>query len=107
MELFWTVSLSDSVDKLDDELDVKYVDDEDDLYLFSGLDFGFFLFFLLERFSISGLDEEKFIFLFLDLFRLPCLLVEEVSWFPDTLFAGSSYELSPALSFFALNYHWS
>ena len=42
----------------------------------------------------------EFIFLFLDYCRLSCLVVEEVLRFSDTFFAGSSYELSPALSVF-------
>ena len=68
--------------------------------LFSRFDLDFFLLFLLGHFTISGIDEEEFIFLSLDLCLLSCLLVEEVPGFSDTLFAGSSYELSLALSFF-------
>ena len=56
--------------------------------------------FLLEWFTTPGLDEEQFLFLFFDLFYLPCLLVEEVSGLSNTLFAGSSNELSAALLFF-------
>ena len=67
--------------------------------LFSRFDLDFLLLFLLGHFTISGIDEEEFMSLFLDLYRLSCLLVEEVPGFFDTLFAGS-YELSLALSFF-------
>ena len=81
---------------MNDELDEN---EECDLFLFSRINFDLFLFFLLQRLTISGLDEGEFLFLFLDFCGLFCLLVEEVSEFPDTLFAGLSYELSPALSF--------
>ena len=94
LNLLSTISFSDSVEKLDED-----EDEEDDLFLFSRLELDFFCLFLLERFTISGLDEGEFLFLFLDLCRLYSFLVEEVSRFSDTLFAGSSYELSPALSF--------
>ena len=67
---------------------------------FSRLDLDFFRLFLLQCFTISGLDEGEFIFLFLDLCCLSSFFVEEVSRFSDTLFAGSSLELSPASSFF-------
>ena len=96
LNLLSTISFSDSVEKLDEDEDE---DEEDDLFLFSRLELDFFCLFLLERFTISGLDEGEFLFLFLDLCRLYSFLVEEVSRFSDTLFAGSSYELSPALSF--------
>ena len=88
------------------ELD-EYEDEEGDLFLFSCLDLDFFCLFLLKPFTISGLDEGEVIFLFLVLFRLSCFLVEEVSRFSDTLFPGSSYELSPAISFFLMSHHWS
>ena len=104
LNLLSTISFSDLVGELDDELN-EDEDEEAELFLFSCLDLDFFLLFLLERLTTSGLDE--FLFLFLDLCRLSCLLAEEVSGFSDTLFAGSSYELSPALSFFSLPYHWS
>ena len=108
LRLLPTISFSDSIVELDDELDKKDEDEENDLFLFSCLDFDFSLFFLLERFTIPGLDEEQFLFLFFDLFYLPCLLVEEVSGLSNTLFAGSSYELSAALLFFFdLPHHWS
>ena len=65
-----------------------------------GISFPFFtLWFWLPSYLF---DEIEFLFLFLDLCRLSCLLAEEVSRFSDTLFAGSSHELSPALSFFCL-----
>ena len=67
---------------------------------FSRLDLEIFRLFLLERFTISGLDEGEFLFLFLNLCRLSSVFVEEISRIFDTFFAGSSYELSPALSFF-------
>ena len=76
-------------------------------FIFSRLDLDYFLFFLLERYTIHELDEGEFIFLFLELSRLPCLLVQEVSGFSDTLFTGSSNELAPALLFFALLQYWS
>ena len=47
----------------------------------------------------SGLMKENFFF-FLDLCCLSSFFVEEISSFSDTLFAGSSLELSPASSFF-------
>ena len=94
LNLLSTISFSDSVEEPDDEMD-EAEDEEGDLFLFSRLDLDFFRLFLLERFTISGLDEGEFIFLFLDLCRLSCFLVDEVSRFSDTLFAGSSYELSP------------
>ena len=96
VNLLSTNSFSDSIDELDDELDEN---EESDLFLFSRIDLDFFRLFLLERFTISGLDEGEFLFLFLDLCRLSSFFVVEVSRFSDTLFAGSSYELSPALSF--------
>ena len=104
LNLLSTISFSDLVGELDDELN-EDEDEEAELFLFSRLDLDFFLLFLLERLTISGLDE--FLFLFLDLCRLSCLLAEEISGFSDTLFAGLSYELSPALSFFSLPHHWS
>ena len=98
LNLWSTISFSDSADELNDELDEGEYE-EGDLFLFSHLDPGFFRLFLLERFTISGLDKGEFIFLFLDLYHLSCFLVGEVSRFSDT-FAGSSYESSPVLSFF-------
>ena len=95
LNLLYTISFSDSVDELDDEMGANE-DEEGNLSLFSCLDFDFFYLFLLQRFTISGLDEGEFIFLFLDLCRLSCFLFEEVSRFSDTLFASSSYELSKA-----------
>ena len=86
LNLLSTISFSDLVGELDDELN-EDEDEEAELFLFSRLDLDFFLLFLLERLTISGLDE--FLFLFLDLCRLSCLLAEEVSGFSDTLFAGS------------------
>ena len=106
LNLWSTTSFSDSVDELDGELD-EYEDEEGDLFLFSCLDLDFFSLFLLKPFTISGLDEGEVIFLFLVLFRLSCFLVEEVSRFSDTLFPGSSYELSPAISFFLMSHHRS
>ena len=99
LNLFSTILFSDSVDELDDELD-EDEDEEGNLFLFSCLYLDFFRLFLLERCTISALDEGEFIFFFLDMYCLSCFLVEEVSRFSDTLFAGSSYEVSPALSFF-------
>ena len=69
-------------------------------FSFFCINLDFLLLFLLECFTISRLDEGEFLFFFFDLCRLSCLLVEEVSRFSDTLFAGSSYELSLALTFF-------
>ena len=106
LNLWSTISFSDSVDELDGELG-EDEDKEGDLFLFSCLDLDFFRLFLLKPFTISGLDEGEVIFLFLALFRVSCFLVEEVSRFSDTLFPGSSYELSPAVSFFVLSHHWS
>ena len=80
LNLFSTLSFSDSVDELDDELDIKSGNEESNLGLFSGLDLDFFLLFLLECFG-------EFHFIFLDLSHLFCLLVEEVSRFSDSLFA--------------------
>ena len=102
-----TISFSDSVDELDDELN-EDEDEEGDLFLFCRLDLDFFCLFLLERFTISRFDEGELLFLLLDLCRLSSFFMEEVSRFSDTLFAGSSYESSPALSFFfTLPHHWS
>ena len=106
LNLLSTISFSDSVDELDDELH-EDEDKEGNLFLFSCLDLDFYCLFLLEPFAISGLDEEEVIFFFLALFRLSCFLVEEVSRFSDTNFPGSSYELSPGVSFFVLSHHWS
>ena len=109
---FMTISFFDSVEGLDDELD-ENKDEEGGLFFFSHLDLDFFrLFFvsflvLFRLLFTSGLDEGEFIFPFLDLCRLSCFLAEEVSRFCDTIFAGLSCELSPALSFFALPHHWS
>ena len=100
LKLLSTISFSDSVENLDDKLDIKNEDKKGGLFLFSCLDPDFFCIFLLERFTISSLDEGELLFLFFDLYRLSCLLVEEVSRFSDTLFGGSAYELSPVLSFF-------
>ena len=96
LNLLSTNSFCDSVDELDDELDE---DEEGDLFLYSRLDLNFFRLFLLEHFTISELDEGEFLFLFLEFCPLFFFFVEEVSWFSDTLFVGSSYELPPALSF--------
>lgn len=73
-----------------DELDVKDKDEEGGLFHFPGLDFYFFLSFLLGRFTISGHDDGEFIFLFLDLRGLSSLFVKEVCGFSDTLFASLS-----------------
>ena len=106
LNLLSTISFSDSVDELEDETEVKDEDDEGDLSLFSYLDFDFFLFFLLERFTVSGLDEGEFLFLYLNLCCLSrltyvtCLLVEKLSGCFGILFIDSSCELPPALSFF-------
>ena len=80
LNLFSTISFSDSVDELDDELDIKSGNEESNLGLFSSLDLDFFLLFLLECFG-------EFHFIFLDLSHLFCLLFEEVSRFSDSLFA--------------------
>ena len=88
--LLSTISFSDSVDELDDELDEGEYE-EGDLFLFSCLDLDFFSLFLLERFTISVLDEREFLFYFLDLRHLYSFLVEEVYRFSDALFGGSSY----------------
>ena len=56
-----TISFSDSVGELDDELDE---DEEGELFLFCRLNPDFFRVFLIEHFTISGLDEGEFIFLF-------------------------------------------
>ena len=45
LNLLSTISISDSVDELDNELDVKYEDEEGNLFLFSRLDYAFFLIF--------------------------------------------------------------
>ena len=79
-KLLFTISFSDSVDKLDDELDENEYE-EGYLFLFSRLDFDFFRLVLLERFTISGLDEGEFLFLFLDLCGLSSFFVGEVSRF--------------------------
>ena len=99
LNLLSTISFSGLADELDDEMD-EDEDEEDDLFLFSRLDLDFFRLFLLERFTFSGTDEGEFLFLFLDLCRLSGFVVEEVSRFSDIHFTGSSYEVSPALSFF-------
>ena len=67
LNLLSTILFSDSVDELEDEIEVKDEDDKGDLSLFSHLDFDFFLFFLLERFTVCGLDEGEFLFLYLNL----------------------------------------
>ena len=90
LNLLSTISFSNSVDKLDDELG-EDEDEEGDLFIFSCLDLDVFRLFLLVRFSISGLDEGKFLFFFLDLYRLSSFFDEDVCTFSDTLFAGSSY----------------
>lgn len=61
LNLLSAISFSDSVDELEDETEVKVEDDEGDLSLFSYLDFDFFIFFLLERFTVAlGLMKENF-----------------------------------------------
>ena len=69
LNLLSTISLSGSLDELDDKLD-EGEDEKSDLFLFSCLDLDFFCLFLLERCTISGLDEGECIFLFLVLCRL-------------------------------------
>ena len=69
LNLFSTISFSDSADELDDELDENEYE-EGNLFPFSRLDLDFCRLFLLEHFAISGLDEEEFIFFFIDLCRL-------------------------------------
>ena len=98
LNLLSTISLSDLADEVDDELDENEYE-EGHLFLFSRLDLDFFCLFLLDLFTISGLDEREFLFLFPDLCRLSSFFVEEVSRVFDTLIAGSSYELSPTVSF--------
>ena len=99
LSLLSIISFSNSVDELDDELNVKDEDEKDDLFLFSRLDLEFFLFSLMERFTDYLWVWWRGIY-FPFLWRLSCLLVEEVFWFTNNLFAGSSYELSLALPFF-------
>ena len=86
LNLLSTISFSDSVDELYNELDVKdltsFVSFCWSVLLYPGLMKGNFFSFSLTR-----------VFYF-------ALLVQEVSRFPDTPFAGSSYELSLALSYF-------
>ena len=75
LNLLSTISFYDSVDKLDNELNVKDEDGEDDLFLFSRLDLDFFLSLLLESFTISGMDTDEGEFFPLDLCRLPFVFV--------------------------------
>ena len=82
LNLLSTISFSDSVDELDDELDEEEYE-EGDILLISRFDLDFFRLFLLERFTFSGLDEGEFLFLFLDLCRLSSFFVEKVSRFSD------------------------
>ena len=51
LSLLSIISFSNSVDELDDELNVKDENEKGDLFLFSRLDLEFFLFSLLERFT--------------------------------------------------------
>ena len=51
LSLLSIISFSNSVDELDDELNVKDEDEKGDLFLFSRLDLEFFLFSLMERFT--------------------------------------------------------
>ena len=51
LSLLSIISFSNSVDELDDELNVKDEDEKGDLFLFSPLDLEFFLFSLMERFT--------------------------------------------------------
>lgn len=90
MNFLSTISFSNLVNEMHDELDVKDNDEEGALFHFSCLDFDFFLSFLLERFTISGHDDGEFLFLFFDLRGLSSLLVKEVCGFSDTLFASLS-----------------
>ena len=53
LSLLSIISFSNSVDELDDELNVKDEDEKGDLFLFSRLDLEFFLFSLMERFLLS------------------------------------------------------
>ena len=104
-----TISFSDSLDKLNDQLDVKDEDGNCNLSLFSRLDLDFFFSFcysVLLFLSLSLLCS-LFLFLFIELCHFPCLLGEEVSGFFDILFTGSSYELSPVLSLFIRRHHCS
>ena len=100
-----TISFPDSLDKLNDERDVKDEDENCNLSLFSPLDLDFFFSFCNSVFLSLSLLYSLFLFLFIELSSFSCLLGEEVSGFSDTLFTGSSYELSPVLSFFIRPHH--
>ena len=52
LNLLSTISFSDFVNKLDDELDIKNEDEESELFFFSCLVLDFFRLFLLDRFTI-------------------------------------------------------
>ena len=102
-----TISFPDSLDKLNDERDVKDEDENCNLSLFSPLDLDFFFSFCYSvSLSLSlSLLYSLFLFLFIELSSFSCLLGEEVSRFSDTFFTSSSYELSPVLSFFIRPHH--
>ena len=68
LNLLSTISFSDSVDELDDELDEDEYE-EGNLFLFSRLDIDFFCLLLLEHFISSGLMKENLFF-----FSLACFV---------------------------------
>ena len=108
LNLLSTIWFTDSEDEIDDQLDINDKNEKGDLFFFfSRHNLDFFRLFLLECFNISRFDEGDFFSFFLACVTYLCFFVEEITKISDTLFAGSSYELSPALSFFALPQNWS
>ena len=101
-----TISFSDSVDELDDELD-EYEYEEGNLFLFSCLDIDFFCLFLLEHFISSGLMKENlFLFSLTCFVYLPFLLRTSLGFLIPSLLAHHISYLQ-LYHFLALPFHWS
>ena len=61
LTLLSTISFTDSVDEIDDQLDIKDKHEKGDLFFFFSRQYlDFFRLFLLERFNISRFDEGDF-----------------------------------------------
>ena len=61
LTLLSTISFTDSVDEIDDQLDIKDKHEKGDLFFFFSRHYlDFFRLFLLERFNISRFDEGDF-----------------------------------------------
>ena len=112
LNLLPTISFSDSVDELDNELDVKYEDEEGNLFLFSRFAYAFFLIFSwgfllslglmkgnLLSFSLASIVYRAYLLKKSPDFLIPSLLAHHMSSTTFTFYLQLYH-------FFALLHHW-